>query len=72
MARGEKVRLITLESSESQIRADAASQGLDLEGIHVLDLSPTREFFAENQSYDLFSPGDVERDPTTQQIVRMV
>jgi circadian clock protein KaiC len=55
-----------------QLRRDAASQQLDLAGIHFLDLSPTREFFAENQSYDIFSPGDVERDPTTQQIVRIV
>ena len=72
VARGEKALLITLESSEPQLRADALSQGLDLSGIHFLDLSPTREFFAENQSYDIFSPGDVERDPITQQIVRTI
>ena len=72
VAKGEPALLITLESSEPQLRRDAASQTLDLAGIHFLDLSPTREFFAENQSYDIFSPGDVERDPTTQQIVRTV
>lgn len=71
-ARGEPALLITLESSEPQLRRDAASQALDLDGIHFLDLSPTREVFAQNQSYDIFSPGDVERDPTTQQIVRIV
>jgi circadian clock protein KaiC len=70
VARGEQALLITLESSETQLRRDAESQALDLSGIHFLDLSPTREFFAQNQSYDIFSPGDVERDPTTQQIVR--
>jgi circadian clock protein KaiC len=70
--RGERALLITLESSEAQLRSDAATQGLDLEGVRVLDLSPTREFFAENQSYDIFSPADVERDPTTRQIIETV
>jgi circadian clock protein KaiC len=69
---GERALLITLESNEAQLRSDAAAQGIDLEGVHVLDLSPTREFFAENQSYDIFSPADVERDPTTRQIIETV
>jgi circadian clock protein KaiC len=72
VARGERALLITLESSEEQLRSDSASQGLSLEGVRVLDLSPTREFFAENRSYDIFSPADVERDPTTSQIIQTV
>ena len=70
--RGESSVLITLESSEEQLRADAAAQKLDLTGISFVDLSPSREFFAENQSYDIFSPGDVERDPTTRQITEAI
>jgi circadian clock protein KaiC len=69
---GESTLLISLESNEAQLRADAAAQGLDLSGVAVLDLSPTREFFAQNQSYDIFSPADVERDPTTERIVQTV
>jgi circadian clock protein KaiC len=72
VALGEEALLITLESNEEQLRADAAAQGLDLSGIEVLDLSPTRDFFAENQSYDIFSPADVERDPTTRRIVEVI
>jgi len=72
LARGERTLLITLESSTAQLRADAEAQGLDITGITILDLSPTREFFTESQSYDIFSPADVERDPTTQQIVAVV
>jgi circadian clock protein KaiC len=72
VVRGENALLITLESNEAQLRADATAQCMDLDGIAVLDLSPTREFFAEGQSYDIFSPADVERDPTTQRIVRAV
>jgi circadian clock protein KaiC len=71
-ARGERALLITLESNEGQLRSDADAQGLGLEAVNVLDLSPTREFFAENQSYDIFSPADVERDPTTRQIVETI
>ena len=72
VALGEKALFITFESAEAQLRADAASQGLGLEGITFLDLSPTREFFAQNQSYDIFSLADVERDPTTRLIVQTV
>ncbi|HVG43077.1 MAG TPA: ATPase domain-containing protein [Longimicrobium sp.] len=72
VAAGEKALLISLESSEGQLRADAATQGLDLQGIAFLDLSPTRDFFAENRSYDIFSAADVERDPTTKLIVDTV
>ncbi|CAN5872116.1 ATPase domain-containing protein [soil metagenome] len=69
---GESTLLITLESNEAQLRADAAAQGLDMTGIEVLDLSPSREFFAQSQTYDIFSPADVERDPTTQKIVQAI
>jgi circadian clock protein KaiC len=72
VAAGEKALLITLESSEGQLRDDAAAQGLDLQGITFLDLSPTRDFFADNRSYDIFSAADVERDPTTRLIVDTV
>ncbi|HEX7241093.1 MAG TPA: ATPase domain-containing protein [Longimicrobiaceae bacterium] len=71
-ASGEPALLITLESAAPQLRRDAASQGLDLSGIRFLDLSPTREFFAQSQSYDIFSAADVERDPTTRQIVSTI
>jgi circadian clock protein KaiC len=72
VANGEAALLISLESSEAQLRQDAASQGLDLNGVTVLDLSPTHEFFVQNQSYDIFSLADVERDPTTQRIMHIV
>lgn len=71
-AQGEATLLITLESSEEQLRVDAGTQGLDLTGIAFLDLSPDREFFTQNQSYDLFSPADVERDPTTRRIIETI
>src|SRR5690606_33502845 len=69
---GERALLITLESNETQLREDASAQGVELDGVRVLDLSPTRDFFADNQSYDIFSPADVERDPTARRIIDTV
>lgn len=72
VARGGKSLCITLGETEAQIRVNAARLGLDLEGIAFLDLSPTPEFFAQVETYDIFSPAEVERVPTTRQIVGKV
>ncbi len=69
---GETVLFISLGEPEEQIRANAACQGFDLRGVHFLDLSPTPEFFAEVETYDIFSPAEVEREPTTRRIVETV
>ena len=63
---------ITLAEPAAQIRASAAALGLRLDGVEVLDLSPDSGFFAGGQSYDLFSPADVEREPLTRQIMERV
>jgi circadian clock protein KaiC len=69
---GESALFITLEESEESIRRNAKSIGFDLEGVSFLDLSPSSEFFSKIQTYDIFSPADVEREPTTQKIVEIV
>ena len=69
---GEPVLYITLGEPEEQIRKNAETLGFDLAGITFLDLSPSSEFFVEVETYDLFSPAEVERVPTTQQIVERV
>lgn len=69
---GEDVLFITLSEPEAKIRADAAAIGFDLTGVTVLDLSPTPELFAEAKTYDIFSPADVEREPTTRKISEQV
>ncbi len=60
---------ITLEEPETHICANAAGRGFALEGVTFLDLSPTSEFFASSETYDLFSPAEVEREPTTKKIL---
>ncbi len=71
-AQGETSLFITLEELEAHIRGNAQTRGLDLSGIEFLDLSPTSEFFAEVQTYDIFSPAEVEREPITQKITERV
>ena len=69
---GEKTLFITLSESEEHIRKNAAAIGLSLEGVDVLDLSPDAEGFAALESYDIFSPSEVEREPITQKIIERV
>ncbi len=68
----EKPLFITLGENEEQIRKNAEAIGFDLGGVTFLDLSPSSTFFTEVQSYDIFAPAEVEREPTTQQIVAQV
>jgi circadian clock protein KaiC len=71
-AGNEKTLFINLGESEKQLRVSAELQGFDLSHVTFLDLSPEPEFFSEVQSYDIFSPADVEREPTTRRIVDTV
>lgn len=72
VARGEKPLYITLGEPAEQIRSNAQRIGCDTQGITFLDLSPTSDFFSQVQTYDIFSPAEVEREPMTQQIVEQV
>jgi circadian clock protein KaiC len=69
---GEKSLYITLGEPAEQIRTNAEVLGFDPKGIAFLDLSPSSQFFTEIQTYDIFSPAEVEREPTTQRIIEQV
>ena len=72
VARGEQSLFITLGEPEAQLRRNAQSLGLDLNRVNFLDLSPSSEFFIKVQTYDIFSPAEVEREPITQKIIEQV
>jgi circadian clock protein KaiC len=72
VANGEKVLFICLGESEAHIRQNAKSFGFDLKGFAFLDLSPGPEFFTEIDTYDIFSPAEVERGPITRKIIDQV
>jgi len=63
---------VTFQESVDQIRANAASQGIDCADVNFLNLGPDESFFAEGGDYDVFSAADVERDPLTSKIVEAV
>ncbi|GAC1466971.1 MAG: ATPase domain-containing protein [Ktedonobacteraceae bacterium] len=71
-ARGENTLFITLGENVEQIRANAAQVGIDLTHVHFLDLSPNASSFTRMESYDIFSPSEVEREPITQKIIEEV
>src|SRR5215469_17861885 len=68
-AEGEPVLLISLAEPEAQLRDNAQRLGFDLNGVVFLDLSPNADFFSQGQSYDIFSPAEVEREPLTRRII---
>src|ERR1700730_6188781 len=51
-ARGERVLFISLGEAETELCQNAATLGFDFSQVHVLDLSPTSDFFTHLQSYD--------------------
>ncbi|HEY9877518.1 MAG TPA: ATPase domain-containing protein [Leptolyngbyaceae cyanobacterium] len=69
---GEPVLFITLAETAAQLQRTAEKLKFDTQGITFLDLSPTSEFFAQVQTYDIFSPAEVEREPITQRIVEQI
>ncbi|GAC1570855.1 MAG: ATPase domain-containing protein [Candidatus Elarobacter sp.] len=70
--RGEAALYISFGEPEAELRANAARTGFDVDAVNVLDLSPTAELFARAETYDIFSPSEVEREPTTQRIVEAI
>lgn len=72
VAAGEPTLFINQGEPEEEVRANAASIGLDVTGVRFLDLAPSGTLFAEGQSYDVFHPAEVELEPTTQAIIEAV
>ena len=66
---GEKTLFISFSESEARLRRNAKLIGLNLDRVEFLDLSPSADFFTEDQSYNIFSPTEVEKAPITQKII---
>jgi len=69
---GESVLFISLEESEKSLRQNAETIGSDVKGIEFLDMSPDSDYFTQVQSYDIFSPSEVEREPVANTITEVV
>jgi circadian clock protein KaiC len=69
---GETALYINLEETTDEIRHNAASLGFDLDGVDFLDLTPESTEFTEEETYDVFSPDEVEQEPLTAAITGRV
>ena len=72
IANNESNLYITLGEPAAQIKSNGAIFGFDTQAIKFLDLSPGADFFTQVQTYDIFSPAEVEREPTTQKIIETI
>jgi circadian clock protein KaiC len=63
---------VNLGEAAENIRRDAANLGFDLGDVELLDLSPSSEYFVEDQSYDVFPADEVEQGSLTEPIVEAV
>jgi circadian clock protein KaiC len=69
---GEASLFITLGEPVSNIQRNASQLGLNVNMVTFLDLSPDPDFFSKVETYDIFTPAEVEREPTTRQIVEII
>src|SRR5262249_55922391 len=69
---GETALMISFSQPADHIRSDARSIGLNISSVKILDLTPRPESFAENESYDIFAPAEVEREFMTAQICKEI
>lgn len=69
---GEKTLFISFSESEFSLRRNAKLIGLNLDRVEFLDLSPPADFFTEDQSYNIFSPTEVEKAPITNKIIKAI
>ncbi|MEM4155188.1 MAG: ATPase domain-containing protein [Archaeoglobaceae archaeon] len=68
--KGERVLFITLTESAEYIKENSKNLFLEIEGIDFLDLTPSSEYY--RSAYDIFHPGEVERERIFEEIMRKV
>jgi circadian clock protein KaiC len=59
LKQGESCMYITLSETENELRANAASHGWNLHGIHIQEVQPAENLLPEEQ-YTLFHPSEIE------------
>src|ERR1051326_5444527 len=54
---------VSFSETEEHLREHAVTLGMRTEGMAFLDLTAAAKTFAEIESYDIFSPSEIEREP---------
>lgn len=68
----ENTLLISLSESKESIHENSSRQGIDLSATHILDLSPDPDRCKDAGGYNVFSPSEVEQEPITQKVRKVV
>ncbi len=68
---GESSMYITLSETENELRANAASHGWNLDGIHIQELQPAENLLPEEQ-YTLFHPAEIELGDLSKNVFQAV
>ena len=61
-----------LSEPVARVMQDAQAMGLDLSRVESCDLTTDKDAFFKGESYDIFSPAEVERKPMTEKIIGMI
>ena len=69
---GEAVLFITFGEPQADLVKNAGYLGFDTASVQFCDLSPSSDLFENVRSYDIFSPSEVELEPTTARIIEAV
>ncbi len=69
---GESVLFVNLEETETAIRNNAKTLGIDLSSVPFLDLSPDSTVFSDEQSYDIFTPSEVGQQSLTKTMTERI
>lgn len=72
LERGETVVYIHGEESKADITANAAQLSIDISDAEFLDVGPGTDFFAQDISYELVEPTDVESERFTKDIKEVI
>ncbi len=72
VSKGERALYITLSESRSDLAHAAASHGMSLEGIEIVELLPDEDDLLPEQQYTVFHPAEVELNDRMQRIVKEV
>ncbi len=72
ISQGEVGLLISFSEPEDRLRRNAELSHIDLSAVEFLDLSPSADFFTEDETYDIFSPAEVEKTPLTENIIATI
>ena len=68
----ESALYITLGETRENIIGNAKQLGIDLSGVHFLDLTPDEDVYRNSRSYNVFTSAEVEQEPIVESIVQAV